>query len=186
MTGGNVERMAAAMDTATHKPNAIVRKPATLLAIDPGNTESAYVLYDAISGRPVEWRKAVNAEVLAYIDGSAADALAVEMIASYGMAVGREVFETCVAIGRFVERWSTVQFAEPPPRLVYRREVKLHLCASSKAKDANVRQALIDKFGPGKEIAIGLKKTPGPLYGMSGDCWAALGVAVTATETAAS
>ena len=33
--------------------------------------------------------------------------------------------------------------------------------------------------------AIGLKASPGPLYGMAGDCWAALGVAITAAETSA-
>jgi hypothetical protein len=48
-----------------------------------------------------------------------------------------------------------------------------------------VRQALIDKFGPGKELAIGKKASQGPLYGLTGDFWAALGVAVTASETEA-
>jgi hypothetical protein len=61
---------------------------------------------------------------------------------------------------------------------VYRREVKTNLCGSMKAKDGNVRQALIDRFG-GKEKAIGKKKTPGPLYGFSADVWQALAVAIT-------
>ena len=39
-----------------------------------------------------------------------------------------------------------------------RQEVKLHLCNSARAKDANIRQALIDRFG-GKDKAIG-RKTP--------------------------
>jgi hypothetical protein len=47
-----------------------------------------------------------------------------------------------------------------------------------KAKDANIRQALIDIYG-GNDKAIGNKKTPGPLYGIKGDLWAALAVAVT-------
>ena len=50
-------------------------------------------------------------------------------------------------------------------------------------RDANIRQALIDRYGPGKDRAIGRKLSPGPLYGLSGDCWSALAVAVTTTET---
>lgn len=150
-----------------------------LLAIDPGNTESAYVTYDTEATRPLSFAKVANFDLLLHLDEVNADELAVEMIASYGMAVGAEVFETCVWIGRFIERWSGCSH-----RLVYRREVKLHLCGSPRAKDPNVRQALIDLYG-GKEKAVGTKKSPGPLYGISGDVWAALGVAVTAAETEA-
>jgi hypothetical protein len=64
---------------------------------------------------------------------------------------------------------------------VTRRQVKLHLCGSMKAKDANIRQAILDRFGG--SAAIGLKKTPGPLYGVKGHEFAALGVALTYAET---
>lgn len=148
-----------------------------ILAIDPGNTESAWLLYDTDESLPLDWAKVPNYEVLEYLVGERYDLLAVEMVASYGMPVGREVFETCVWIGRFVER------ADADWRLVYRGDVKLHLTHSRRAKDANVRAALIDKYGPGKERAVGLKASPGPLYGLTGDCWSALAVAVTAAET---
>jgi len=62
--------------------------------------------------------------------------------------------------------------------------VKLHLTQTRRAKDANIRQALIDRYGPGKALAVGLKATPGPLYGLTGDCWSALAVAVTAADAA--
>jgi len=154
-----------------------------LLAIDPGNEESAVVLYDTTERLPLYFRKAPNADVALVLATTEATRLAVEMIASYGMPVGKEVFETCVWIGRFVEKWLQPRtYAwESSIEMVYRRDVKLHLCNSARAKDGNVRQALIDRYG-GKEKALGKKKTPGPLYGMSGDCWAALGVAVTAAE----
>jgi hypothetical protein len=99
--------------------------------------------------------------------------MAIEMIASYGMPVGAEVFDTCVWIGRFTQAWPA---ATVP---IFRKDVKMHLCGQTKAKDKNVRQALIDRFGPGKDKAIGKKAKPGPLYGYSGDLWAALAVAVT-------
>src|SRR5689334_10398254 len=101
------------------------------------------------------------------------DLVAIEMIASYGMAVGREVFETCRWIGAFAEA------CRAPVQYVYRREVKLHLCGAPRAKDPNVRTALLDRWG-GKEQAVGSKAKPGPLRGITKDCWAALGVAVTA------
>jgi hypothetical protein len=149
-----------------------------LLAIDPGNLESALLVYETDTGQPQEWVKCPNEEALELVATWEAEAMAVEMIASYGMAVGASVFATCVWIGRFVERWNVEARARTEPELVFRSEAKMHLCRSIRAKDANIRQALIDRYG-GKQQAIGLKATPGPLYGLSGDCWSALAVAVT-------
>lgn len=144
-----------------------------LLAIDPGTTHSGYVLYDE---GPVSAGVLDNHDMLQIV-ADHCGAVAIEMIASYGMAVGAEVFETCVWIGRMVQVAGVDRV-----RLVYRREVKLHLCSSVRAKDPNVRQALIDRWG-GKAKAIGTSKNQGPLYGVKSHAWAALGVAVTAIET---
>lgn len=144
-----------------------------ILGIDPGTDKSAHVLY--LDGKILSHGISPNIEVLRMLSNSTErhlkPILAVEMIASYGMPVGREVFETCVWIGRFLQAWGGEY------RMVYRRDVKLYLCNSSKAKDANVRQALLDLVGP-----QGTKKAPGPTYGLRGDEWAALGVAITAAN----
>lgn len=147
------------------------------LAIDPGTTESGWVSYD--SGRISDFGKWPNHELLDLVGQDRGDYLALEMIASYGMPVGAEVFETCVWIGRFHQRWLDSHRHRTDPVMVYRKEVKMHLCGTTKAKDGNIRQAIIDIYG-GKDRAIGKKATPGPLYGVSGDVWAALGLAITA------
>ena len=151
-----------------------------VLAIDPGPTESAYVLLND-HGAPVQWQKKPNGDLRLHLEKlgalEAAQVLAVEMVASYGMPVGAEVFDTCVWIGRFIERWGGDY------KLIPRAEVKLHLTNTRNAKDANVRQALIDRFGPGKDAAVGKKANPGPLYGLTGDCWSALAVAVTVVDS---
>jgi hypothetical protein len=152
-----------------------------IVAIDPGSTQSAFVEYDTDTALPISWAKQPNETMLLTLDDLAADALAIEMIASYGMAVGAEVFETAVWSGRFIERYLATGADELCQ--IFRREVKLHLCGNQRAKDPNIRQALIDRYGPGKDKAVGLKASPGPLYGIGGDCWSALGVAVTAAET---
>jgi hypothetical protein len=143
------------------------------LAIDPGTTESGWCLFDG--ERPVGSGVECNLDILKRVSHSAADELAIEMVASYGMPVGREVFECVLWIGRFVQSWRAPQEV----RLIYRREVKLELCGSPRAKDANIRQALIDRLGP-----VGRKTQPGPLYGVKGDAWSALAVAVTARAAA--
>lgn len=142
-----------------------------LLALDPGTTETGWVVF--CDGRIAASGISPNDDVLEMV-GESQGALAIEMIASYGMPVGKEVFETCVWIGRFVQTWHQPDAV----RLVYRKDVKMHLCGSPRAKDANIRQALIDKLGP-----QGTKKDPGPTYGIKSHAWAALGVAVTALET---
>ncbi|MCA8018094.1 hypothetical protein [Burkholderia metallica] len=150
-----------------------------ILAIDPGTTQSGWCEYEADTHRVLDSGVFPNAELLARLERpSRADALSIEMIASYGMAVGREVFETCVWIGRFQQAWRDPDAV----RLIYRRDVKLHLCGTTQAKDPNVRQAIIDLFprvGGGKTPQIGTKSQPGPLYGVSSHAWPALGVALT-------
>jgi len=148
----------------------------SLISIDPGSEQSAYVRYCLVADTPIAAGIEPNAAILKTlhaISRAPGYMLAVEMIASYGMPVGKTVFDTCLWIGRFIEAWGG------PYELVYRKDVKMHLCGTTRAKDSNVRQSLIDRFGPGKAKAIGLKKTPGPLYGFKADMWAALAVAVT-------
>jgi hypothetical protein len=156
-----------------------------ILAIDPGTDQSGWVEYNAEAQRVLDCGVMGNAELVASIERpNRVNSMAVEMIASYGMAVGREVFETCVWIGRFVQAYRDPDAV----RLVYRRDVKLHICGSPNAKDPNIRQALLDMFprtGGGKNPQIGTKSQPGPLYGVSSHAWAALAVAVTVTSRAA-
>jgi hypothetical protein len=140
------------------------------VGIDPGPRESSFVVWD---GTKV-WRSGdLPNHALALSLESAGDdvTVACEWIESFGMAVGREVFETVFAIGTFSEHAAL--------RLVPRRDVKLHICRSPRAKDGNIRQALIDRLG-----AVGTKKNPGPLFGIAGHRWAALAVAVTAHDLA--
>lgn len=143
-----------------------------ILAIDPGPTESGWCRYK--DGRVIGSGVMPNDKIRDEIRYGTNATLAIEMIASYGMAVGREVFETCVQIGRFVECYSRPHDV----RLVYRKDVKLHLCGTAKAKDPNIRAALLDLIGP-----QGTKKEPGPTYGVKTHAWAALAVAVTAAQT---
>lgn len=150
-----------------------------LLAIDPGTEKSGWCIFS--DGKVSESGIDENEVVLSMVYGWLGEPMAIEMVASYGMPVGREVFETVLWIGRFVEAHSSPDSV----RLVYRKDVKLHLCGSPKAKDANIRKALLDMFprtGGGKTPQIGIKAKPGPLYGVSTHAWAALGVAVTAAH----
>jgi len=154
-----------------------------IIAIDPGNDYSAWCVLE--DGNPAAFGKEANSDVLVRLRREwspldDADFLAVEMIASYGMPVGREVFETCLWIGRYIEAWERRQGKY---RLVYRRDVKLFHCESVRATDANIRAALIDFYGPGKAVAVGCKKNQGPLYGIKGDEWSALAVALTVEKT---
>lgn len=140
-----------------------------VLAIDPGTTSSAYILYEA--GMILGKSKIENEAMVDVIRNTVFDTLVIEAIASYGMSVGAEVFTTCIWVGRFIQ---VCVDKGSPYALMYRSDVKLHLCHSMRAKDSNIRQALIDRFGK-----PGTKKNPGSTYGLSGDMWSALAVCVT-------
>lgn len=164
----------------------------TILAIDPGNTESGFALIDSVTLEPLEVGKIPNERLLdmlcsSFYSGADDPSLvAIEMVASYGMAVGKEVFETCVWIGRFQQALDSHGLVGVRCDLVYRRDVKLHLCHTSKAKDANITQALIDRFASGQpNRGKGTKADPGWFYGFKADIWQAYALAVLTADTAA-
>ena len=162
------------MTTLTERP---------VIAIDPGPEQSAWVRYDPKALRITDKGIEANHDLRDHLqfNGRGDDTLAVEMVQSFGMPVGAEVFETVLWTGRFVEAWGG------PWAKVYRKDVKLHLCGSFRAKDPNIRRALLDRFpatGGGKTPQVGTKAQPGPLYGVKSHLWSALAVAITAAEFA--
>ena len=149
-----------------------------VLAIDPGNRQSAWCMIDGETLKPLSFGKEENQVVLDAVQQHSYNSIVIERVASYGMAVGRDVFETCEWVGRFT------QAARVPPDYVYRQEEKLHICGDSRAKDTNIRRALIDRFAQHDiKNGKGTKKNPDWFYGFSADVWQAYAVAVTYVET---
>lgn len=147
-----------------------------ILAIDPGPVQSAWLeLNDA--GSPERFALQGNEELLVQLrllNQLSYRCLVIEKVESFGMAVGAEVFETVWWSGQFAE-------AAHPLRVdrIGRKVVKIQLCGSMRAKDPNIRAALIDRFGGPLSIKKG-----GALHGVKGDIWSALAVAVAYSEGA--
>ena len=141
-----------------------------ILAIDPGNEYSGYVVMDSTTYKPIKFGKEQNGYVRTLIreKENIIDLMVVEMVASYGMPVGKEIFETCTWIGAFEA------LAKCPHTRIYRKDVKLNLCGTTQAKDSNIIQALKDRFGD-----KGTKKNPGWFYGFKADIWQAYALGAT-------
>lgn len=158
-------------------------KKIKILAIDPGNIESGYATIQMPDFKLLNFGKVKNEDLLGmleewYIGGSNIEAVAIEMVASYGMAVGKSVFDTCVWIGRFTQALDGLDID-----YVYRKDEKMCLCGSMKAKDSNIRQALIDRYAKHDfKNGKGVKKNPDTFYGVSKDVWQAIAVGVTYYE----
>mgnify|MGYP000254379383 FL=1 len=155
----------------------------TILAIDPGNMESGYVLVEH-DGKEIQKvldvGKTTNERIVEKMmnDLPLISDFAIEMVQSMGQTVGQEVFDTCVWVGRF---WEVARYAYvgiSGKKTIYRREEKLYLCGCLSAKDKNIRQALIDRYG-----VVGTKKNPGFFYvngtKFAKDMWQAMAVATT-------
>lgn len=174
-----------------------------IYAIDPGPDESGYVMLDMRDYAVVECGHESNRLLESQMESMSRYVLFVsEDVVCYGMAVGQSTIDTCVQIGRFSKAAEKVNATLSR---INRREIKLALCGSMKAKDGNVRQAIIDMYG-GAEIAQGGVKCkkckgkgwfgagrpvcqkckgggweypPGPLVDVKSHAWSALAVGLT-------
>lgn len=157
-----------------------------ILSIDPGNIETGYAVINANSKEPLCFGK-VNNRLLEYkirddlfLDPKGyplnIDLVVIELVRSYGMAVGQSVFDTCIQIGRFAVLCEQKKYAVD---YIPRKEYVTEFCGSSRAKDGNVIQYLIDRFAPDTpNRGKGSKKEPGWFYGFKADVWQAYALGV--------
>jgi hypothetical protein len=148
-----------------------------LFSVDPGTIQSALVVLDTSRGdaRVRESMTVLNDALLPKLETAPlGSTLVCEAIVAMGMAVGQDTMTTAWWTGRIYQAWPNAQRF-----MLSRGTVKIHLCGSMRATDANVRTALLDRFGPGRELAIGTVRARGPLYGMKGHEFSALAVGVT-------
>lgn len=168
-----------------------------ILAIDPGTERSGLVLYDSRNHTVLAAHKDVeNREILGSLRaGSSANVLVIEDMGAQGMEVGNSTFITVRWTGRFQEAWDRhlLKPGKQPVHYLFRREVQVGMCGRTRYKnpltgktvgvgDSQIRRACIERFpatGGGKVPEIGLKKSPGPLFGVSTHAWQALGLALT-------
>lgn len=165
-------------------PETGVAGPITVSVEAMPNDVAATILDDlphATEHQPARARTAI-AEAIGHLPFLAGDVV-FESVESYGMPVGREVFDTVRCIGRLEERVRLSMLREPVVRCARiadwpRRKVKQIICGTVTAKDTNIRRSLLDMWG-GAVQALGRKAQPGPLYRVTKDGWAALAVAVS-------
>lgn len=151
----------------------------TLLLIDPGSALSAVVGYDPTTKIILGKCKIPNEDVFELLrKDTICKHLVIEMAESFGAKVWSQVFETVWWTGRFTEAW--VCTGRTYTR-IGRRAVKMTLTGSPRAKDGQIRNVLIDRFG-GKDVAVGKRSSPGPLFGITADCWQALALGVTYSD----
>lgn len=147
-----------------------------VIGIDPGTSSSAYVAFDGAD--VVEHEITSNVNVALYLRKlrergpfsevpfdhyPEAPAVVFESVESYGMTVGREIFQTIFWTGRLFQIARDTIGPTHVSRLP-RRSVKKHLCRSNAVKDKHIRAALVKRFDSLK---------------LSSHEWSALAIAVT-------
>jgi len=180
-----------------------------ILAIDPGPDTSGWALYDSdehevVASNSEEPNERLDEWITSVQRGDGGtfelfDELVVEDIESYGMAVGASVFVTCKWLGWFARAWRGDDPSGPQATFITRRAVKMNLCGGMTYQDplrgtprkvgkAEIRGAVMERFpetGGGKRPVIGVKKQPGPLFGVSGHSWDALALGIVFSDTRA-
>lgn len=181
------------------------------IAIDPGFRTTGWALLRPIADKLLpELVDHGNTPTIEFLERLRSDSeliiteAVIENVGHYGtgMSAGSEVFDTCIFLGQMHEILESVHGA--PVKKIRRQTIKTQLCGRATAKKAEVRQAVIDRWG-GNERAIGGKKCPqckgkgwrgrgrstcaecngdgwyvppGPLYGVTGHAWDALAAGI--------
>jgi len=157
--------------------------PYLLLAVDPGTTESAYVIIKCKEDDQieiVEKGKVSNNDMRRKLQSWATlpelfRVVGIEHIKSYGQRVGQEVFDTCAWIGRFQECITETNDVY----MIFRTDVKKVLSNNKADSDSALIHMMVDRYAYNvPNSGKGNKKDPGFFYGFKKDIWQAFAVAI--------
>lgn len=151
-----------------------------ILAIDPANQDSAYCVINIDDYKPVEFDKIDNNEMFKILKlHSNIKKIIIEEVRSYGMSVGQTVFDTCRWYGRF-EQYAIDTIPDVEVIYICRKDVKMNLCGTMKAKDSNIVVALVDRFAPhSTNYGKGTKTNKGFFFGFKSDIWQSFALGIT-------
>lgn len=142
-----------------------------VIGIDPGTKQSAYVAWDGEFVR--ELGTVENPALAKYLrTADRAACVVFESVESYGMNVGRSIFQTIFWTGRLFQIARDTIGPKQVSRLP-RRAVKKHLQLGPGAGDKDVRRALIRR----------LDRHPEQWHNLKSHQWSALAIAVTWWDT---
>ena len=156
-----------------------------ICGIDPANELTAAVICECDSMRPIWKRKAENELMLGLICENVLELenhgheviIVIEGIQSYGSAIGATTIETCYWIGEMKRQFKYYDFKQD---MVLRSEERSYICHTARANDAQIKNALIERFAPhDSNHGKGTVKKPGFFYGFKADIWQAFAVALT-------
>lgn len=126
---------------------------------------------------PFRFGKISNEELLVIVKKEDYGKLVYEAFASYGMAIGQSTIKSIEWNGRFIQ---CAVDRGIPVFPIFRKDEKINLCGSMKAKDANIRQALIDRFAKHDfKNGKGTKDEPDWFFGFRADVWSSYAIGTT-------
>ena len=146
-----------------------------ILSLDVGTVESGYCLVDTDTYKPIKFGKILNEDLLKIVKEEEYETLVYEEFQSYGMPVGQTTIASITWNGRYIQSALDRNKRVEP---IFRKEEKMCLCGTMKAKDSNIRQALIDRFAQFDfKNGKGTKAKKDFFYGFAKDSWSAFCIA---------
>ena len=142
-----------------------------ILAIDPGNDLSGYVVLDEVTENIISFGKEPNEILYSKISefSKTCGCCCIEQISAYGV-VGSSVIDTCVWIGVFCEK-----FGRSKTEFFFRKTIVTYHTGSPKGNDTAIRSVMISRFGNGNPK---IRQKGTKLEGITADMWSALAIAV--------
>ena len=132
-----------------------------VLAIDPGPEVSGWVLFGIETRKPFSFGIDTTDEVLKIIEQESFNWLVIEKVGNQGNIVGDTIFDTCINIGSFKDRYrNNGKYCYD----ITRSNVIVQLYGFArkrnpdktwfKVRDKHVNAVIIERFG-GRDIAVG-------------------------------